>query len=487
MTTTPESEPPDVGRRFPSTRRSASEIVKYSTPRKASATRKVHSVRTSFHKGPRRFDRRLEDCLVPASSEPRMSHAAGEQSDADSTATDPGPFLLANLEFSLDTAQLDGLEVVARSVTSAQVGEWFAQSPDTEEVALLSTCHRVELVLLARSAREVTRWVERLPGARTSWRVRDGRDVVHHLFRVAVGRESLAIGEQEVRHQVRAAGRRVESRHPRAVLKTLFARAAETADEVAPSVQPSRSIAAVAATRVLDLSGQPFPRVVVVGAGAVGRQVTELLAPSARVTLVYHERPPDVAFLRATGARASRYDQLTAELAVADAAVTAAKTGVRCVRPSDIPLDHPLVLVDLGVPRNIDPSVRELPNVCLVDLEDLHARPGAFRPPDGLDDRIEAEARAYSERLDLSLLEPWIDALRRAAEEVRRAEFATASPFLGDMGGEQRAAVERLTQRLVSRLLRPPTERIRALPPGPDGDRLRRFALDLLGPSSVEP
>jgi glutamyl-tRNA reductase len=426
---------------------------------------------------------------VPASSEPGMTRPADEQTDPDSMASDPGPepFLLADLEFSLDTAPLDALEEVTRSVTPAQVGEWFRHSPGTEEVALLSTCHRVELVLLSRSPREVTRWVERLPGPRASWRVRDGRDVVHHLFRVAVGRESLAMGEREVRHQVRAAGRRVESRHPRPILRALFARAAETADEVAPSVQPSRSIAAVAATRVLELSGQPFPRVVVVGAGAVGRQVTELLSPTARVTLVYHERPPDVAFLRNTGARAARLDQLAAELVVADAVVTAAKSGVRCVRPSDIPLDHPLVLVDLGVPRNIDPSIRELPNVCLVDLEDLHARPGAFRPPEGLDDRVEAEARAYSERMDLSLLEPWIDALRRAGEDVRRAEFAAASPFLGDLDSAQRVAVERLTRRLVSRLLQPPAERIRALPPGPEGDRLRRFALDLLGPSSVEP
>ena len=74
------------------------------------------------------------------------------------------PLSLHGLEFSLDTASLDALEAVARRVTRTQVGSWFSDFQGSEEVALLSTCHRVELALLVRSPGEVNRWREVLPG-----------------------------------------------------------------------------------------------------------------------------------------------------------------------------------------------------------------------------------------------------------------------------------------------------------------------------------
>jgi glutamyl-tRNA reductase len=427
---------------------------------------------------------------VPAIPVPHtgpLSEASPSPGSMDRSNAVAMPLSLFGLEFSLDTASLDALEIVARCITRAQVGDWFSRFEGTEEVALLSTCHRVELALLARFPEELDRWRDALPGSRSSWRLREGRDVVHHLFRVAAGRESLAVGEAEVRHQVRAAGGSIESRHPRPVLRELFVGAAGAADEVRPSVPTSCSIASIAATRLLDLVGRPLPRVLVVGSGTVGRQVTESLASSARVTLVFHRRPPEDSFLRATGARAVRLDRLSEELAASDAIVTAAKFGNHGLRSSDLPRDRPLVLVDLGVPRNIDPNVHELPNARLVDLEELRAFSGSFTVADRHDARVEELAGRFSDRLELLLLEPWIDAFRRSAEEVRRTELANARSFLGKLDSNQEVAIERLTQRLVARLLLPPTERIRSLPPGPEGDRQRRFAVDLLRPRSTDP
>lgn len=424
---------------------------------------------------------------IPTPHPGPLSETSAARDAAGSIETATMPLFLFGLEHSLDTASLDALESVTRSVTRAQVRDWFAHFQGTEEVALLSTCHRVELALLARFPEEIDRWRDVLPGSRSSWKLREGRDMVHHLFRVAAGRESLAVGEAEVRHQVRAAGSSVESRHPRPVLRELFVGAADAADEVCPSVPASCSIASIAAARLLDLAGRPLPRVLVVGSGTVGRQVTERLSPSARVTVVYHQRPPEDAFLRATGARAVRLDRLAEELAAADAIVTAAKFGHHGLRASDLPRDRPLVLVDLGVPRNIDPSVRELPNARLVDLEDLHALSGSSPVADGHDARVQELAGRFLDRLERLLVEPWIDALRRSAEEVRRSELAKARSFLGSLDPDQEIAIERLTQRLVARLLLPPTERIRSLPPGPEGDLQRRFAIDLLRPGSTDP
>jgi len=397
------------------------------------------------------------------------------------------PLCLYGLEFSLATASLDSLEVVVRSVTKARVGQWFARFPATEEVAILSTCHRVELALLVRFPEELDRWRNVLPGDRSSWTLREGREMVHHLFRVAAGRESLAVGEAEVRQQVRAASSSVESRHPRPVLRELLVGAADAADAAYPPFLSPRSIASIAAARLLDLAGRPHPRVLVVGSGTVGRQVVESLSSHADVTVVFHERPPEERFLHAAGARAVRLDRLAEEITASDAIVTAAKFGNHGLRASDLPRDRPVILVDLGVPRNIDTGVRSLPNVRLIDLEELHALSATFSATDGYDVFVEERAARFSERLERLLLEPWIDALRRAAEEVRCSELATARPFLGNLDPHQEVAIERLTRRLVQRLMSAPTERIRSLPAGPEGDLPRRLAVDLLRPRSSDP
>jgi glutamyl-tRNA reductase len=227
--------------------------------------------------------------------------------------------------------------------------------------------------------------------------------------------------------------------------------------------------------------------VIVVGAGAVGRQVVECLAGSARVTLVYRARSPRPEFVQATGARTVRFDSLADELARADAVITAIKSGSPCLRRSDLPRDRPLVLIDLGMPRNIDPEVRTLPNVRLVDLEELHARFASAGSNPEQDAAVASLAEAYLETLRGELWEPWVSAWLRSAEVVRRREVANARRFLGTLTPEQEAAVDRLTHRLLTRLVVPPAQRMRSLPVGPDGDHDRQLVLRLLGPDLDDP
>ncbi len=286
--------------------------------------------------------------------------------------------------------------------------DWFSRSADTEEVALLSTCHRIELTLVARSPEALEQWRAVLPGGRESWRLREDVTLVHHLFRVAAGRESLAVGEAEVGQQVRIAGRSVESRHPRALLRELFRAAADAAQEVAPAPRNAPSIAAVAAARLREIVTAPTPHVVVVGSGTVGHQVVESLSSSTRLTVVYHQRPPEEAFLRSHGARAVPLERLPEALGGADAVITAAKFGNHGLRAADLPRDRPLLLVDLGMPRNIDPDVRTLPNVRLLDLEELHEQPRGSLDIAGGDLRLEELAQEFADRLAPLLLEPWI-------------------------------------------------------------------------------
>ena len=395
------------------------------------------------------------------------------------------PLRLVGFELSLRTARIELLEEVAKGLDRAWADREFRSRPELQEVALLKTCHRVELWLLLRSSAALPAWRSELERRAPGWTERTGLDAVRHLFYVACGLESLAVGEREIRQQIRSAIGTVQSRHPRPVLRELLGAAVAAADREFPRVDPSRSIAAVAVSRLQQLVGPPFPRVVVVGSGIVGRQIAEMLAPSARVTLVYHRRPPEAGFLRSIGARSAPVDRLTDELAVCDAVVAAAKSGRAVITPPAIPRDRPVVLLDLGVPRNIAPEVRRLPQVRLVDLGDLYGDmpPPAPRAPAG----VEEAAREAARTLDQRSLEPWVAALRREIERIRRSELASARPYLGDLTEAQTMAVERLTRRLVGRLLDGPTERIRALSSSPEDDQIRRWALELLSPDPAEP
>jgi glutamyl-tRNA reductase len=400
-------------------------------------------------------------------------------------SSDPvGPLRFFLAELSLRTSDLEGLDAVVRALSADGGVPARAARLPAEEAALLATCHRAELLLVLGGPEDLEPWLHSLPGHRAGWRIREGREAVRHLFRVAAGEESLARGEREVREQVRRAATSVVSRHPRPVLRPLLEGAVSAAEEAAPHVPASRSIAAVAATRALELVARPFPRVLVVGSGTVGRQLAEALAPYARVALAFRQRAPEPSFLRAVGARAVGPGELADELRLSDVVFTAAKSGHRCLGPNDLPTDRPVVVVDLGVPRNVDPEVRRRPGVTLVDLEELGRHPIGAPFSEGAARRLEAAVDRAAGELEQRLLEPWVTAVLRAAEEVRRSELATARRFLGPLDQSQLAAVDRLSRRLVSRLLADPARRLRGLPPGPEGARIRRLALELLRPGT---
>jgi glutamyl-tRNA reductase len=400
---------------------------------------------------------------------------------------DPVPLSILSFECSLATAPIDDLEGAVGSLSRDKVESEFDRSPTTREAALLSTCHRLELYLVVATPEAASPWERLLPGSRDLWIRREGRDVVHHLFRVSAGRESLATGETDVIRQVERAARSGWSRHSRPVLRGAFEDAVRAAHEIARGHAAPRSVASAGAEFLRASLGPDRPRVLVIGSGTVGREVTRELSSFARVTMLYHTRPPDPEFVLATGAEARPLYELADELREASTIVTAAKFGHRGVHAYDLPRDRPLLLVDLGMPRNVDPSVRTLPNVRLVDLAELHALSRAHRQREARDVQVEERAHRCFEQLDAVLAAPWVDALLRAAEATRRTELEAARSFLGSLDPDQEAAIDRLTRRLVARLLVPPAERIRALPPGPVGDLERRLALELLRPRDTIP
>jgi glutamyl-tRNA reductase len=401
----------------------------------------------------------------------------------------PRPLQVVAFERSLATGSLERLERSSEEWSDDRARAAFDLDPDLREVAVLKTCHRLEVYAVVGAPTATARLESLLPRPRVGWRRRDGNEAVRHLFHVAAGLESLAVGEREVRAQVRRAGRRTISRLPTGGLRTLFDGAVDAAESLGSPCAEESSIAKIAAARILEEAGPPFPRIVVAGSGVVGRQVTEALATSARVTLLFRSQPPEEEFLRATGARAAPLTRLAEEIAVSDGLVTALKSAGRLVGRAELARrdpNRPLVVVDLGLPRNVDPAVAEDPAVRLIDLERLRGssgHPGTEVASESLDTAAEGAYAGFRR----ASLEPFVAELWREAERLRVAEVERAAPYLASLAPPERAAVEKLTERLVRRLLATPTERLRQLSVEEEEATVRELAIRLFAPSASPP
>jgi len=344
------------------------------------------------------------------------------------------------------------------------------------ECVCLSTCNRTELYTVGDGVEDRALETLRSLGgdelASLSYRLSD-HSAALHLFRVAAGLDSLVPGEGEILGQVRAA---YEAGAAGPLLNRLFhdalhagkkARAQTTISESPVSV--SSAGAALAQQVFGDLSGR---RVVVVGAGKVGELAARgLAARGAEVAAVANrsdERGQELA--RQFGARAIPIERLADELASADVAVTCTGAPGFLLRPEDVHerKGRPLFLIDLAVPRDVDPRVNEIDGCYVYDIDDLEAvvetsLSGRRREAERAEAIVAEEAerfRAWQASLEVV---PTIASLRARAEAIRSAELAKAK-----LTDHERAAVESITSQIVNKLLHLPTVRMKEAAAAPD-------------------
>jgi glutamyl-tRNA reductase len=360
-----------------------------------------------------------------------------------------------------------------------------------QEAVLLSTCNRTELYLYPVLDAEVLQQAERIlaekaghlsrPASAYLYRLRE-MDAVTHLFRVASGLDSLVTGEAEIQGQVKdayhkAAG--VEATPPLAgqVLNRLFQSALAVGGRVraeTPLGEGAASVASVAVELARKIFGSLADRrVLVIGAGNTAERVVEALRrEGARdVTVVNrtYERAVDLA--ERLNARALGLNDLTGVLRNVDIVLTSTaaphavlrRVNLREAFPSGPP--HPLLIVDIAIPRDVDPEIGDEPNVFLYNVDDLRRI-----VDDALERRQEAVALAdeiVSEQAhefatwhaSLEVV-PVIRALRDRAEEIKDAELQRLLSRLA-LSGDSREAVAEFAQRLVNKLLHSPTVKLR--------------------------
>jgi glutamyl-tRNA reductase len=406
------------------------------------------------------------------------------------------------------TVPLDLLErlAVPRNRLAKALGD-LGSRPFVSEAVLLSTCHRTEVYVVAErfhgAVQDVRHFLSETafaPPEEFSDHLYSYNDetAAHHLFRVAAGLESVVVGESQILGQVRdawEAAREEGTAGPR--LSALFRHAIEVGKRARAETGIGRGIASLSQAAVFmareQLGTLNDKRILVIGAGEIGERVVADLPTShgaADVLIANRTWERAVALAARVGGRAVQLDALPDALAEADVVFTSS-SGVEVVVEhamlapvAAVREGRPLLMVDLGMPRNIDPAVRLVPGVTLLDLSDVQSFVRV-----GLDQRrkevgavrtlVAEEVARYLDATTARRVAPTVGALHDRGEQLRTAELDRFRARLAGLDPRQREAVEALTRGLVAKLLHEPTVRLKDAAGSPRGERLAEALREL--------
>jgi glutamyl-tRNA reductase len=372
----------------------------------------------------------------------------------------------------LERVAVDG-EGAAKLLRDVAAGEHVT------EAAVIATCNRLEVYA------DVDRFhgsVEELSGLLVERAGRATEDLlphlyvhyddgaVSHLFQVAAGLDSMAVGEGQILGQAREAlARGQEAGTVGPSLNVLFQQAlrvgkrahAETAiDQFAPT------LVSAALDRVGEVLGR---RAVVVGAGSMAALATATLTRRGAADVVVVNRTAKRASSLAAelGVRAASLTRLSAEVAAADLVVACTgSTGVLVTTDMVAGRQRPLAVVDLALPHDVEPEVADLPGVTLVTLadlaEDLHGSE-AGAEVEAVRDIVTQEIAAFLTARRQASVTPTVVALRSMATEVVDAELARMVARLPDLDEASRDEVLQSLRRVADKLLHQPTVRVKEL------------------------
>jgi glutamyl-tRNA reductase len=369
--------------------------------------------------------------------------------------------------------------------------EALGTRPGMAESVVLSTCNRSEIYLAAVDvdrAREETlaflaeyHHVPRSTFMPHIFERHDG-EAVHHLFRVASGLDSLVVGEPQVLGQVKDAwATAAERRSAGPLLNKLFhasfavgkrVRTETALGEGAVSV----SFAAVQLARKIfgKLNGR---RVLVIGAGEMGKLTAQHLRAQGVGDIVITSRTlaHAEALARAVSGSAVPWGELMSALAPSDIVITATGSQVPILARAHIESvmgrgrRDPLFIIDIAIPRDVDPAAAEMEQVFLYNVDDLQAvvRENMSRRTSEIQhaEAIVAEdvTRFMSWHRSRGAI-PTVIALRQRFDTIRRSELQRLENKLAGLPPEARARVDEVTRLIMEKLLLEPTEQLKALP-----------------------
>lgn len=411
------------------------------------------------------------------------------------------------LGLSHRSAPIALLEAVALDpARAATLAIAVRRGENVNEALVLATCNRVEVyadvVTFHGAVAEIGDALAAATGVplellRAHLYVHYEDRAVAHVFSLASGLESMAVGEGQILGQLRMALRSAQKRgQAGGVLSALFQQALRVGKRAHSDTgidQVSKSLVEAGLVRAADLLGPlADTRVLVVGAGSMSSLAATTISRLGAAELVIINRTLSKAerLAEATGGRALPIAELETALCQADLVISCSGafghviTAQTLVAAADLRTSGPRMFMDLGLPRNVAPDVAELPDehvVGLAELDEILATDSQYTPHvKAVADLVVVEVAAFLVSRRAQEVAPTVALLRSRAADVVAAELARLHQRLPeDLSDEARGEIRLTVHRVVEKLLHSPTVRAKALVAGGEGGDYARALREL--------
>ena len=405
------------------------------------------------------------------------------------------------------TVPLDLFEKM--TVPEAKLPKALADLSSRENISesvILSTCNRIEIYAYAEKFHGAYQDIRNFLSEISHVAPEDfsdhliglfGSDAIEHLFKVSSGIDSAVIGEHEILGQVRSAWElAIEEQAVGTVLNSLFRHSLEVGKRARSETSISRNITSVsqAAVAMADkqLNGLIGKRVLVVGAGEMGEGMAKSLHAGGITELRVANRTWDRAVETAERLNGEpvRLDELPQNLTEVDLLLTSTGATAAILEYGDLDEaarqreGRELLIVDIAVPRDVDPAAAELDGVTLLDMDDLRefAEKGIRareKEVSSVKEIINEELERFSNLFSARSVAPIVTQLHSRAEEIRNAELQKLFRKFPELTSEQLKGIETLTSVIANTLIHEPTVRLKDAAGTPKGERLSEALQDL--------
>jgi glutamyl-tRNA reductase len=395
-----------------------------------------------------------------------------------------------------NTADVEVREKVAFNESRLEEGlRRFRELPEVEEAVILSTCNRVELYANVKDTVKASESIKTFlsefhdinrASLDKALYIHDDVNAIRHIFRVAASLDSMVIGEPQILGQLKEAFEiALEKKTTGILLNRLMKKAISVAKRVRRETRiaenaVSISFAAVELAKKIftDLSEKVF---MLLGAGEMAELAARHLTRNGVKEVIVANRSYGRAceLAKEFNGRPVKLDDFLQEMVRSD--IVICSTGAphyillkdQMQRVMKDRKQRPVFLIDISVPRNIDPKINDLDNVYLYNIDDLQGIVDANmferkKEAEKAEKIIEEEIEPFLKWLSSLDSVPTIVALREKAEEIKREEFEKLMNRFPDMEEGQKKAIEYMASAIMNKLIHPPTVALKEDPEDKD-------------------
>lgn len=379
-------------------------------------------------------------------------------------------------------------------------------SSPLSEMIILSTCNRIEIYAASNhlafaeleSFLADTHDIPVHEFRQHLYRLQD-QDAVRHLYEVAAGLNSLVVGEPQILGQVTKALELARGQNAAGpLLNRLFQAAIHTGKRARTETAISRNPASVSslAASVAERVVHPIAdaQVVILGAGEMAELAVEALRKrgAQRILVVSRTLERAQTLVQRWNAQAATFESIHTALGSADILISST-SAPHIIISADMVRDamrkrgpRPLVLIDIAVPRDIDPDAKDIPHVKLYDMDNLndhleHSLAERMAEVPQVKSIVNEEALEFEEYMNSLEMIPIIADMRKQAESIRQNVLKKSLSRMPDLSDDERARIEAMTLALVKKILDAPTQRLRAEAACPHAPAYATVARTLFG------